>query len=220
MPFPASALLADDWVERRRASIDPDHASTPKPDPGPNGGTAYLCAADSDGLLVSLIQTNFTAAGSGIRVDDWGINLHNRGSSFRLDASHPNGLGGGKLPMHTLIPALAFRDGTPALVFGAMGGHTQAQTHLQMLTHFCHDGDDPQAAITAPRWAVDPDRWHVNIENRFDEDVVDGLRARGHDVRVTRPFDDGMGHAHAIECLPRGYRAATDPRAEGAAAGL
>jgi gamma-glutamyltranspeptidase/glutathione hydrolase len=220
MPVPASALLDEDWVARRRAAIDLERASTPAPDPGPNGGTAYLCAADKDGLLVSLIQTNFHAAGSGIRVDDWGINLQNRGSSFRFDESHPNGLGGGKLPMHTLIPAIAFRDGQPALVFGAMGGHTQAQTHLQMLTHLCHDGDDPQTAITAPRWAVDPDHWHVNIESRFDDEVVDGLRARGHDVRVTRPYDDGMGHAHAIECLMPGYRAATDPRAEGAAAGL
>ena len=65
-----------------------------------------------------------------------------------------------------------------------MGGHTQAQTHLQMLTHLCHDGDDSQAAITAPRWAVDPDHWHVNIESRFDDEVVDGLRGAGHDVRV------------------------------------
>jgi oxamate amidohydrolase len=122
--------------------------------------------------------------------------------------------------MHTLIPAMARRDDRPVLVFGAMGGHTQAQTHLQMLTRMGHDGDDPQVAITAPRWAVDPDDWHVNAESRFGEDLVDGLRRLGHDVRIARPYDDGMGHAHAIECLPRGYRAATDPRAEGAAGGL
>jgi gamma-glutamyltranspeptidase/glutathione hydrolase len=215
-----SALVADDWVRRRRAVIDPARATRPTPDPGPDGGTAYLCAADRDGLFVSLIQTNFSAAGSGVRVDDWGINLHNRGSSFRFDDNHPNGLRGAKLPMHTLIPAMALRDDRPVLVFGAMGGHTQAQTHLQMLTRMVHDGDDSQAAITAPRWAVDPDDWHVNAESRFDDELVDGLRGLGHDVRVTRPYDDGMGHAHAIECLRHGYRAATDPRAEGAAAGL
>jgi gamma-glutamyltranspeptidase len=101
-----------------------------------------------------------------------------------------------------------------------MGGHTQAQTHLQVLTHLAHDGADPQEAITAPRWAVDPDFWHVQIEDRVDDALVDGLRARGHDVRLSRAFDDGMGHAHAIELLEPGYRAATDPRAEGAAAGL
>jgi gamma-glutamyltranspeptidase/glutathione hydrolase len=220
MPFPATEMLRDEWVARRRATIDNARASTPLPDPGPDGGTAYLCAADRDGLLVSLIQTNFSAAGAGVHVEDWGINLQNRGSSFRFDETHPNALGGSKLPMHTLIPALAFRDERPWLVFGAMGGHTQAQTHLQVLTRIQHDGDDPQAAISAPRWAVDPDQWHVNLEARFDETMIDGLRARGHDVRVTREFDDGMGHAHAIEVLEPGYRGATDPRAEGAVAGL
>jgi len=220
MPFPAQTLLTDEWIDRRRASIDPARAAQPQPDPGPNGGTAYLCATDRDGMLVSLIQTNFTGAGAGIRVDDWGINLQNRGSSFRLDASHPNGLVGGKLPMHTLIPALAFRDDAPWLVFGAMGGHTQAQTHLQLLTRICVDGADPQEAITAPRWAVDPDHWHVQIEDRVDPTLVEGLRDLGHDVRVSREYDDGMGHAHAIEVLRPGYRAASDPRAEGAASGL
>jgi gamma-glutamyltranspeptidase/glutathione hydrolase len=220
MPFPATAMLTDGWIARRRTTIDPARASIPAPDPGPDGGTVYLCAADRDGMLVSLIQTNFSGAGAGLHVRDWGINLQNRGSSFRLDASHPNGLAGGKLPMHTLIPALAFRDGRPWLVFGAMGGHTQAQTHLQVLTRICDDGEDPQAALGAPRWAVDPDHWHVQVESRFDDSVVDGLRARGHDVRIGRAYDDGMGHAHAIEVLDPGYRAASDPRAEGAAAGL
>jgi gamma-glutamyltranspeptidase/glutathione hydrolase len=220
MPVPANALIADDWIARRRATIDRERAAAPTPDPGADGGTAYMCTADADGLLVSLIQTNFHAAGSGVRVDEWGINLQNRGSSFRLDDTHPNGLAGGKLPMHTLIPALALHDGRPTLVFGAMGGHTQAQIHLQLLTHRCHDGDEPQACISAPRWAVDPEDWHVNLETRFDDEIVTGLRARGHEVRTTRPYDDGMGHAHAIECLHPGYRAATDPRAEGAEAGL
>jgi gamma-glutamyltranspeptidase/glutathione hydrolase len=220
MPFPAATMLRDDWIDRRRRAIDPSRASTPIADPGPDGGTAYLCAADRDGMLVSLIQTNFSGAGAGLHVRDWGINLQNRGSSFRLDPSHPNGLAGAKLPMHTLIPALASRDNRPWLVFGAMGGHTQAQTHLQLLTRICLDGEDPQAAITAARWAVDPDHWHVQVESRFGDDVVEGLRARGHDVRIGRAYDDGMGHAHAIELLGPGYRAASDPRSEGAAAGL
>ena len=113
MALAAEELIADDWVARRRATIDPDRASIPVPDPGPDGGTAYLCAADRDGLLVSLIQTNFTAAGAGLHVPEWGINLQNRGSSFRLEPGHVNALAGAKLPMHTLIPALALRDGRP-----------------------------------------------------------------------------------------------------------
>jgi gamma-glutamyltranspeptidase/glutathione hydrolase len=180
-----------------------------------------MCAADRDGMLVSLIQSNFSAAGSGVRVDDWGINLQNRGSSFVLQPGHPNALGPSKLPMHTLIPALSMRDGRPWLVFGSMGGHGQAQTHLQVLTHMLVDGDDPQDAISAPRFAVDPGSWNVNVERRFDDATVAELRRRGHTVNVGRDYDDGMGHAHAIRLLDRGgYAVASDPRAEGAALGL
>jgi gamma-glutamyltranspeptidase / glutathione hydrolase len=219
MALAAEELIADDWIARRRAVIDLDRASVPVPDPGPDGGTAYLCAADRDGLLVSLIQTNFLAAGAGLHVPEWGINLQNRGSSFRLEPGHVNALAGAKLPMHTLIPALALRDGRPELVFGAMGGHTQAQTHLQLLVRMLVDGEDPQAAITARRWAVDPETWHVNVEDRIEPSVIEGLRARGHDVRLDHAYSSRMGHAHAIAVDASGYRVATDPRAQGAAAG-
>ncbi|HEY5013763.1 MAG TPA: gamma-glutamyltransferase, partial [Acidimicrobiia bacterium] len=101
MAIDASALLTDDWVAGRRAAIDPNRAATFARRPGPDGGTAYLCASDSDGLLVSLIQSNFTAIGSGVHVADWGINLQNRGASFSLDAAHVNVVAPGKLPMHT-----------------------------------------------------------------------------------------------------------------------
>ena len=84
-------------------------------------------------MLVSLIQSNFFGAGCGLRVDEWGINLHNRGSAFNFDAGHPNAFGPAKMPLHTLIPGLALRDGRPWLVFGSEGGHGQAQTHLQLL---------------------------------------------------------------------------------------
>ena len=78
----------------------------------------------------------------------------------------------------------------------------------------------PQAAISAPRWAVERTDWHVDLEGRFAPEIVDGLRQRDHDARVIGAFDDSVGHAHAIEVLTPGYRVATDPRAEGAAAGL
>ena len=125
-----------------------------------------------------------------------------------------------KLPMHTLVPTLSLRDGKPWLVFGSMGGQGQIQTHLQVLTRIVVDGDDPQVAIEAPRWQVDPDHWNVAIEPRFPPAVLDDLRERGHDIRPVRDYDDTMGHAHAIELIPGGYLAATDPRAEGAVLGL
>src|SRR5262249_14218979 len=104
-------LLSDKWIEARRACVDPAPASTPPAYRGPDGGTIYMCTADRDGLLVSLIQSNFTAAGSGLRVEEYGINLHNRGSAFVFEAGHANQIGPRKMPLHTLIPALALRDG-------------------------------------------------------------------------------------------------------------
>jgi gamma-glutamyltranspeptidase/glutathione hydrolase len=220
MSIDPMALLADEWIDKRRGAIDPKRAATLPRRPGPDGGTAYLCASDGDGLLVSLIQSNFTGIGSGVHVTDWGINLQNRGSSFSLDPAHVNAVAPGKLPMHTLVPTLSLRDGKPWLVFGSMGGQGQIQTHLQVLTRVVVDGDDPQVAIDAPRWQVDPDHWKVAIEPRFAADVIDTLRERGHDIRPVRDYDDTMGHAHAIELIPGGYLGATDPRAEGAVLGL
>jgi gamma-glutamyltranspeptidase/glutathione hydrolase len=206
-------------IERLRAEVDPTIASGVAKRPQPDGGTAYLCAADRDGLAVSLIQSNFTAIGSGVHVADWGINLHNRGSAFTLEASSPNRFAGGKLPMHTLIPALGLRDGRLALVFGTMGGHAQAPIHLQLLTRMVRDRADPQRAIDAPRFETDPASGRVGIEARVDPSWTSSLVSRGHDVNLLRAYDDGVGHAHAIEVHPNGFRVGTDPRAESAAVG-
>ncbi len=220
MTVTPAELLGDAWVSNRRDAIDPDRATVPVPGRPQRGGTAYLCAADDDGLLVSLIQSNFLAFGSGVHVPEWGINLNNRGSSFALDASRTNALAPAKLPMHTLIPGLVLRDGAPDLVFGSMGGDAQAQVHAQLLSAIVDDGTDPQAAIDAPRWRVEPWDWKVRIEVGTDATVPEGLRARGHHVVEVGALDSGMGHAHAIRPAAVGYTVATDPRAEGAAVGL
>jgi gamma-glutamyltranspeptidase/glutathione hydrolase len=215
----ASDLYADDWIAQRRDAIDPTRASAPVPGRPQRGGTAYLCAA-RDGLLVSLIQSNFLSFGSGVHVPEWGINLNNRGSSFSLDDSRVNGLAPSKLPMHTLIPAMVLRDGRPDVVFGSMGGDAQAQVHAQVLTAIIDDGADPQAAIDAPRWRVEPWDWRVRVEADLDPAVVAALDARGHELVTVGARDVGMGHAHAIGIRSPGYAVATDPRAEGAAVGL
>jgi gamma-glutamyltranspeptidase/glutathione hydrolase len=220
MTMTCEEMLADGWIADRRARIDPARAQKFGPRLTPNGGTIYMNTADRDGMLVSLIQSNFFGAGCGLRVDEWGINLHNRGSAFNFDAGHPNAFGPQKMPLHTLIPALALRDGRPWLVFGSEGGHGQAQTHLQLLTRMLVDGDDPQAAITAPRFQVDPDTSRVTVEDRFDPAWIEDLRGRGHDIDVVAGHRHGPGIAHAIECLESGYRAGSDPRAEGGVAGL
>lgn len=220
MPVPASALLADAWIEERRAAIDPSRAGAPDPGLVQPGGTAYLCAADADGMFVSLIQSNFVHFGSGVHVSEWGINLNNRGFSFSLDAARPNVLAPGKRPMHTLIPSMVLRDGAPWAAFGSMGGDAQVPVHVQVLDRAITDGADLADAIHAPRWRVDVGSWRVHAEPRFGAGVLDGLRALGHDVREAAPFDSSMGHAHAVWRTAGGYGATSDPRADGAALGL
>ncbi len=219
MTLDPNELVADDFVARRATVVDPTRAHAAMPRATADGGTAYMCCADGDGMCVSLIQSNFTAIGSGVHVADWGINLHNRGASFSLDDTHCNVLAPNKLPMHTLIPAMIMRDGEPKFVFGTMGGHTQAQIHLQILTRLLHDGDDPQRAVSAPRFAVDPLSGDIGIESRVPASWVDELERRGNRVRAMRPYDDGAGHAHTIERLEHGWAVAADPRAESATAG-
>jgi gamma-glutamyltranspeptidase/glutathione hydrolase len=101
-----------------------------------------------------------------------------------------------------------------------MGGDAQAQVHAQVLTSIIDDGTDPQAAIDAPRWRVEPWDWRVRAEADLAPEVVRALGDRGHQVVEVAPRDVGMGHAHAIAVRAHGYAVATDPRAEGAAVGL
>lgn len=213
-------MFGDEWTAERRSRIDTRRATVPQPGVAHVGGTAYLCAADADGLIVSLIQSNFLSFGSGVHVEEWGINLNNRGSSFTLDASAANALAPGKLPMHTLIPAMAMRDGAPWFAFGSMGGDSQAQIQVQLLARLVDDGADPQDALDAPRWCIDPSSWTLRAERGFSPDWFDALRARGHDPQRAPRVDAGMGHAHAIQRTRGGYAVATEPRAEGAALGL
>jgi gamma-glutamyltranspeptidase / glutathione hydrolase len=220
MTVAPEAMLTDDWIAERRTRIDPQRAAAPDAGAAHVGGTAYLCAADADGLLVSLIQSNFLSFGSGMHVPEWGINLNNRGSSFTLDPTRVNALAPAKLPMHTLMPAMAMRDGEPWLLFGSMGGDSQAQVQVQLLAHMIDDADDPQDALDAPRWCIDPPNWTMRAERTFPPEWFDALRARGHDPKSTGRGDAGMGHAHAIERTATGYAVATEPRAEGAALGL
>ncbi len=216
----AGELLDDRWIDRLRATIDPRLAKAPEAGLAQLGGTAYLCFADADGLLVSLIQSNFLAFGSGVRVPAWGINLNNRGSSFSLDPARVNALAPSKLPMHTLIPAMGLRDGAPQLVFGTMGADAQAQVQVQLLARIVDDGADPQDALDGARWRIDPGTWRIRAEPGFGADWFEALTGRGHALDRAGWGDPDMGHAHAIARTSSGYAVATDRRAEGAALGL
>ena len=213
------ALLARERIAALAAGVDHGQAAAwPPARPAP-GGTAYLCATDGEGLLVSLIQSNFVGFGSGVVVPGTGIGLHDRGAHFSLDASDPAVIAPRKRPLHTLIPGLALREGRPWLVFGTMGGDGQPQIHLQVLSQLLDRGAELGAALDAPRFIVDVADGSVAVESRATAALFQGLADRGHDVQRLAPYDDRAGHAHLIEVTPHGYAAASDPRCDGAAVG-
>jgi gamma-glutamyltranspeptidase / glutathione hydrolase len=189
-----------------------------------DGDTVYLCAADRDGNVVSLIQSLFAGFGSGVHVPGTGVTLHNRGAGFTLLAGHLNALGPGKRPMHTLMPGMALRGGQPWLAFGTRGADGQPQTGLQLLNGLLDFGLEPQAAMEAPRWAHGaPGGRHpataLVLESRFGQAVADDLSARGHQVMVADAVDPVMGTAQMIQVdAQRGcHIAVTDPRGDGVA---
>jgi gamma-glutamyltranspeptidase len=208
---------------RERALLVRDRA-TAQSRAGSPGDTVYLCTADRDGNLVSLIESNYMGIGSGIMAGETGVMLQNRGAWFSLDDTHPNVIAPRKRTMHTLMPGMAFRHGKPWLVFGTMGGSTQAQIHVQILTRLIDQGLPIDLAIDAPRFdAVAGSvngRPRLSLETRFDDEVQADLFARGHAVDPREPYTSEMGHAHAIQVMDNGvYVGASDPRSEGLALG-
>jgi gamma-glutamyltranspeptidase/glutathione hydrolase len=219
MDVDVADLLAPARLAERAARIDPRRAAAPGGPPGVAGDTAYLCTADRHGMVVSLIQSNYAGFGSGLRVPGWGINLHNRGAYFSLRPGHVNAIAPRKRTLHTLMPALALRDEQLWLAFGTMGADAQASVQVQVLTRRL-DGEPLDAAIAAPRWTPSPGG-PVIAESRLPDAVLEGLRARGHQLMIGGEWDHGLGHAHAIEArADRGWSAAADPRSEGAALGV
>lgn len=214
-----SELLDPRRIADIAASVDPTRAGDWPPARPVPGGTAYLCAADADGLLVSLIQSNFKGFGSGVVVEDAGFGLHNRGSHLSLDPDDANAIGPRRRPLHTLIPALVLDDGAPRYVLGTMGGDAQAQVHVQMLGNLVDRRLDPAATLATPRFVVDVGDGSVAVEPDMDPRIAGGLTALGHDVTTLR--DPGLaGHAHVIVPGPDGYLVASDPRCDGGAAGI
>lgn len=218
-------LLTPDAVRVRRAHIDPER-HTPRPGRTAAGGTMFCCAADGDGMGVSLIQSNASGFGCHVAAGDTGILLHNRGIGFNLRPGHPAEYGPGRRPPHTLSPALITRaDGTLATLVGTMGGDSQPQVLLQIITRLLRHGATPAAAVGADRWVLRGgadagfDTWEditdqeVVVEGRRQTAWVDGLAARGHGV-LTEASGPRFGHAHVIAATPAGWAAAADPRAE------
>jgi gamma-glutamyltranspeptidase/glutathione hydrolase len=176
--------------------------------------TVYLCVVDRDRMAVSLIYSIFHDFGAGLASRRFGINFQNRGAGFNLVRGHPNEAGGGKRPMHTIIPAMLRRDGRLVMPFGVMGGPYQPAGHVRVLSNMLDYGLDPQAAIDAPRaFAFDGD---LQLETGYAENVVAELAALGH--RVTRRALP-LGGAQAIRIEHDALVGASDPRKDGCAIG-
>ena len=222
LDLPVERLLSDGFIAERRSHLDANRAQA-RVDPGPlrtASETIYLTTADAEGNMVSLINSNFDAFGSGIVVPGTGFALHNRGAGFTLTPGMPNTAGPGKRPFHTLIPGFVTRaEGgreQPYLSFGLMGGSMQAQGHVQFLLNHLVFGMDLQQAIDAARFRhLDGQR--VAIETPVGDGVRAALTAMGHVLVDERGVS--FGGAQAIVRLPRGYAAGSDPRKDGMAVG-
>jgi gamma-glutamyltranspeptidase/glutathione hydrolase len=221
-----SILLSQEHAQWLAGRLSPDQARVHVPTNPPGGGTIYLCAADSDGMMVSLIESNYMGFGSGIMGGSTGIMLQNRGAYFSLDPSHPNALAPSSRTLHTLMPGLVLRDGRAYVALGAMGGDGQPQTMVQLVTGLVDDGLDPQAAVDRPRWVVrttaaSEPLGPVSLESDgWDSTTVDALEALGHEAELIEPRTPATGWAQMIRRLPdTSYEGGADPRADSLAAG-
>ena len=245
---PLEQLLSKEYAVQQRARINLQKAArSVAAGLEKDGDTMYLCVADGEGNVVSLIQSLYFGFGSGVVGGDTGMMLQNRGAYFSLDPRHVNYLQPGKRTMHTLTPAMVLREGAPYMALGSMGGDAQPQIHVQLLTAMLDFGMNAQQAIAAPRWRsglvrVNPVRGRqeimqgqrgvdghldrdleelVMLERRFPSGVPLLLDILGHRTNVVGPWDDGMGHAQAIVIDPSSYifEGAADPRCDGLAMG-
>jgi gamma-glutamyltranspeptidase/glutathione hydrolase len=156
--------------------------------------TVYLAVVDRDRMAVSFINTLYSNFGVGICTEKTGIVLTNRGACFVLDPEHPNAFGPSKRPLHTIIPALAFRGGNCEMAFGVMGAHFQPMGHVDIVTNMVDHGMDVQAAIDAPRAFFVGEQ--TVVEHGLPRATIDGLQARGHKVAVA---EAPWGGAQAIK---------------------
>ena len=221
MTVTPAQLLDKGYLKSRAKLIDPKKAKQFGPGVPKLSGTIYLNAADENGMMVSLIQSNYSGFGSGVVVPGTGIALQNRASGFVTDPKHPNMVGPGKRPFHTIIPAFITKDGKPVATFGLMGGGMQPQGHMQVFSRIVDFGQNPQAAIDAPRWRIHEDG-NVWTEEHMPEATLQGLESRGHKITRTGWPSNDFGSSQIIWRFPDGgpYLGASESRRDGAAVGF
>src|SRR5579871_5891648 len=196
------------------------------PAPFGEGDTIWMGAADRDGVAVSYIQSLYWEFGSGCVLTATGVLMQNRGASFSLDAGALNALAPGRLPFHTLNPALAVLSDGRVMAYGAMGGDGQPQTQAAVFTRHVLYRVPLADALARPRWLLGR-TWgsaitSLRMEDGFDGNALDRLLSAGHAVdALNERYSDTMGHAGAIILHPDGLlEGGHDPRADGGAAGV
>ena len=224
--IPIDWLISKDYAAERAKLIHPDRILTPVvPGEAPShGDTTYLCAADRDGTMVSLIQSNYRGMGSGLSPDGLGFMFQDRGELFSLRDGDANLYAPGKRPFQTIIPGFATRGGAPWMAFGVMGGDMQPQGQSQMIVNRVDYGLGLQAAGDSPRWhhegSSEPtgEPQHGVGTLRLETGVPTATReALGKLGWSFGPSDGGFGGYQAIERLPGAYAAATEMRKDGVA---
>lgn len=197
-----------------QSAADLDPSAVPR-----TSSTVLVTTGDSAGRAVSFIQSNFEGFGSGIVIPGTGIAMQNRGIGFSLEAGHPNEVGPGKRPFHTIIPAMLSDEQGVRAAMGVMGGPMQPQGHLQVAWRMCNCGQNPQAALDAPRWRVLGGR-RVAIEPGFDEGVYEALRARGHELELAEERSVAFGGGQVAWRLEDAWLGASDQRRDGQAVAI
>ena len=226
---PLEKLLSPQYVDQRRALIDPARALPWDllPSHGSlTGDTVFIAAVDAEGNAASLIHSLYGIFGAAVVAGSTGVVLQNRGAYFSLDPDHPNRLEPGKVPLHTLIASLGFRNDKLWSVAGCMGADGQPQIHLQTYVAMLDFGCDIQEALEAPRWlsgrfALGESRDTLHMEGRFPNATIDELTRRGHRVNRWGDWNELAGHAHGItiDSFTSVRCGGSDPRSDGAAIG-
>ena len=221
--IPLEKLLSKSYAKKIARSISLKKALDVQTRPI-GSDTAHAAIVDEEGNAVSFIQSLYFEFGSGIVAGDNGIIMQNRGSFFSLDPTNVNRLEPRKRTFHTLMPAMAYKDGRPAILYGTQGGEGQSQTQTAIITRMIDYGMNPQEAISEPRFVWGRTWGEANqelkIESRISKDVTDQLKKAGHIVNRVKEMDGVMGHANAIRIDEQGFlQGGVDPRGDGATVG-
>lgn len=215
--IPVAELLSAGTADRLAAEIDASRACVDPAAcvPMPGSDTIYLTVVDGRGMAVSFINSIFWGFGSGIVTPKTGIALQNRGAGFVVESGHPNCIGPGKRPLHTIIPAMVRRNGAIAMSYGVMGGAYQPMGHVAVAVNRYVYGMDPQEAIDFPR--LFPERGAVFLEKGIGTATAAGLAAKGHTIE---PASGPLGGGQAIAMEDGVLIGGSDPRKDGLALGF